>query len=139
MIERNGSELIYDVSLKATESDAAKLSQESISVLESRGMNNSTALKVGIALEEITANMALINAKPVDFDVRILDSDGEILLALRDNGKEFNPIEYKPSAEEEIDYRSDRITVLRALASSIKYDSVLSLNQTLITIKANAE
>lgn len=139
LIERNGSELIYDVSLKATESDATKLSQESISVLESRGMNNSTAMKVGIALEKITANMALINAKPVDFDVRILDSDGEILLALRDNGKEFNPIEYKPSAEEEIDYRSDRITVLRALASSIKYDSVLSLNQTLITIKANAE
>ena len=139
LIGKNGSELLYDVSLKATEQDAAKLSQESISVLESRGMDNSTAMKVGIALEEITANMSLINAKPVDFDVRILDSGGEILLALRDNGKEFNPIDYKPSAEEEIDYRSDRIMVLRALASSIKYDSVLSLNQTLITIKANAE
>ena len=134
LIGKNGSELLYDVSLKATEQDAAKLSQESIRVLGSRGMDNSTAMKVGIALEEITANMALINAKPVDFDVRILDSGGEILLALRDNGKEFNPIDYKPSAEEEIDYRSDRIMVLRALASNIKYDSVLSLNQTLITI-----
>ncbi len=51
-------------------------------------------MKVGIALEEITANMALINAKPVDFDIRILDNGGgEILLALRDNGKEFNPID----------------------------------------------
>lgn len=96
-------------------------------------------MKVGIALEEITANMSLINAKPVDFDVRILDSGGEILLALRDNGKEFNPIDYKPSAEEEIDYRSDRIMVLRASASDIKYDSVLSLNQTLITINISTK
>ena len=69
LIETNGSELLYDVSLKATESDTAKLSQESISVLEAHG-------------EEITANMALINAKPVDFDVRILHSGEEILLTL---------------------------------------------------------
>ena len=131
LIETNGSELLYDVSLKAAESDAAKLSQESISVLESRGMEHSTAMKVGIALEEITANMSVINAGPVDFDVRILDSGRDILLALRDNGIEFNPIEYQPSAEEESDYRSDRIIVLRALASDIKYDRVLSLNQTL--------
>ena len=47
-------------------------------------MNHSAAMKVGIALEEITANMAVINAKPTDFDVRILDSGGYILLALRD-------------------------------------------------------
>ena len=134
LIETNGSELLYDVSLKATESDAAKLSQESISVLETHGMNHLTAMKVGIALEEITVNMSVINAKPVDFDVRILDIGGEILLALRDNGKEFNPTEYQPSAEEEADYHSDRIMVLRALADDIKYDRVLSLNQTLITI-----
>ena len=139
LIEKNGSELLYDVSLKATESDAAKLSQESISVLESRGMDHSTAMKVGIALEEITANMSVINAGPVDFDVRILDSGGDILLALRDNGIEFNPIEYQPSAEEESDYRSDRIIVLRALASDIKYDRVLSLNQTLITINISTK
>ena len=139
LIEKNGSELLYDVSLSAAEKDAAKLSQESISVLESRGMDHSTAMKVGVALEEITSNMALINAKPVDFDVRILDSGRDILLALRDNGIEFNPIEYQPSAKEEADYRSDRIMVLRALSGDIQYDRVLSLNQTLITIKANAE
>ena len=139
LIETNGSELLYDVSLKATESDAAKLSQEASGVLEARGMDRVTAMKVGIALEEITANMALINVKPVDFDVRILHSGEEILLALRDNGKEFNPMEYQPSADEEADYRSDRIMVLRALSGDIKYDRVLSLNQTLITIKANAE
>ena len=36
LIETNGSELLYDVSLKATESDAAKLSQESISLQRMR-------------------------------------------------------------------------------------------------------
>ena len=35
LIEKNESELLYDVSLKATEQDAAELSQELIGVLES--------------------------------------------------------------------------------------------------------
>ena len=108
LIETNGSELLYDVSLKAAESDAAKLSQESISVIESRGMDYSTAMKVGIA--------------------------EDILLALCGNGRECNPIEYQPSAKEDSDSRSDRIMVLRALSGEIKYDRVLSLKQTLITI-----
>ena len=59
-------------------------------------MDHSTAMKAGIAIEEITANMALINAGPVDFYVRILDNDGETLLALRDDHKEFNTMEYQP-------------------------------------------
>jgi hypothetical protein len=97
-------------------------------------MDHGTAIKVGIALEEITANMPAINAKPIDFDVRILENDGAILIALRDNGIEFNPVDYQPSEEQGFDYRFDRIMVLRALLSNIKYDRVLSLNQTLITI-----
>ena len=55
LIETNGSELLYDVSLKAAETEAAKLSQESISVFEAHGMDKVTAMKVGITLEEITA------------------------------------------------------------------------------------
>ena len=134
LIGKNGSEVLYEVSLKATEQDAAKLSQESIGILETSEMDHSTAMKVGIALEEITANMALINTRPVDFDVRILDNGNEIFLALRDNGIEFNPIDYQPSSEDEIDYRSDRIMILCALSGEIKNDRVLSLNQTLLTI-----
>jgi anti-sigma regulatory factor (Ser/Thr protein kinase) len=133
LIEKSGSNLLYDVSIKATDNDAARLSQETMSVLKRNSMDEEKAAKAGLALEEITANLAgYSGGKPADIDVRIGNIDGRIILALRDNGRPFNPIEYSP--EETADYRTDGIMLLKVMAKDIHYNRVLSLNQTIIEL-----
>lgn len=133
LIEKGGSDLLYDVSLKATEGDASKLSQEAVRLLEGAGIAGSTAMKAGIALEEMTVNLASYHNKDaVDVDVRIIQGDKGIILALRDNGRPFNPVEYTP--EEKDIYKVDGIMFLKALAEDITYNRVLSLNQTIIEL-----
>ena len=140
LIEKSGRELLYDVSVKATNEDAAKLSQEAIGVLKGCGVDEGRAMKAGIALEEMTANLAGYpeNRRAADIDVRISavapsrDGNGRIILALRDNGRAFNPVEYAPS--EESAYRTDGIMLLKAMAKDIRYSRVQSLNQTIIEL-----
>ena len=146
LIEKSGKNLFYDVSIKATSADAAKLSQEAAGVLKENGVEEIKAVRAGLALEEMTANLAGyqgkggvggasspdVKSKPADIDVRIGDIDGRIILALRDNGRPFNPVEY--SLAEEADYRTDGIMLLKAMAKDIHYNRVLSLNQTIIEL-----
>ncbi len=143
LIEKSGKELLYDVSLKATNEDAVRLSQEAEEVLKKSGLEREKAAMAGIALEEMTANLASYakNKRAADIDVRIsvIESAGgeasrnwRVILALRDNGQPFNPIEYTPN--ETADYRTDGIMLLKAMAKDIHYSRVLSLNQTIIEL-----
>ena len=133
LIPETVPELLYDVSVKSTLENAATLSRDAIEVLKKSGIGDDTANKAGVALEEMTANIAgRTSGKPCDLDVRITKNDTHIILSLRDNGKPFNPVEYRPEEKEE--YRTDGIFLLKALASDIKYNRVLALNQTTIEI-----
>ena len=133
LIEKNGSELLYDASMKATREDAVGFSADVIGVLTEKGMDRIPAEKAGIVLEETAVNLAQMNKKPVDMDVRVLENGNELVLAMRDNGIPFNPVEYAPPEQEATDSRGDGIMVLRSMAGRIDYSLVLALNQTTIS------
>ena len=135
LIEKNGSELLYDVSIKATREDAAGISTDVIRILAEKGVDRIPAEKAGIVLEETAVNLARMNKKPVDMDVRVLENGNELTLALRDNGIPFNPMEYAPAEQAGGDPRGDGIMVIRSVADRIEYSLVLALNQTTITFK----
>ena len=135
LIEKNGSELLYDVSIKATREDAAGISADVIRILADKGIDRIPAEKAGIVLEETAVNLAQMNKKPVDMDVRVLENGDELVLAMRDNGIPFNPMEYVPPEQEGQDPRGDGIMVLRSVAGRIDYSLVLALNQTIIAFK----
>lgn len=133
LIEQNDSEIIMDVSLVANADNAAKISHDAKKFLEQKNFDETVALKVGVALEEMTLNIEKLNAdKKIDFDLRIKRGDGKIIIALRDNGKNFNPVEYSFAEEENL--HTDGIMLMKNLAKEIKYHRVLSLNQTVIEI-----
>lgn len=133
LIEKNGSELLYDVSIKVTREDAAGISADVIGILTGKGVDPIPAEIAGIVLEETAVNLARMNRKPVDMDVRVLENGNELVLALRDNGIPFNPVEYVPPERDGPDSRGDGIMVLRSVAGRIDYSLVLALNQTTIT------
>jgi len=133
LIPLTDPELIYDVSLKATKENAAVLSKDAIDALKNAGVSDEMANKAGVALEEMTVNIAgRKEGKPSDLDVRITGSGDDMVLSLRDNGSPFNPVEYAPDEKDE--YRTDGIFVLKAVAKDVKYSRVLALNQTTIEI-----
>ena len=131
LIEKADSDILYDVSFKADEDNAVKLYSEAVNVLKKYGLADTIYLKVGVALEEMTVQMANFNAgKIIDADVRIKSAGGKIIIAFRDNGKPFNPTEYQSTE----DFKFDNIKMLKALSKKISYNRVLSLNQTIIEI-----
>lgn len=133
LIEQNDPELLIDVSFQADVDNAAKISHDAKNILEQKNFDKVVALKVGVALEEMTLNINNLNvSKKVDVDVRLKTAGDKIIIALRDNGKSFNPLEY--SVAEEKNLHTDGIMLLKNLASEIKYNRVLSLNQTFIEI-----
>lgn len=132
LIEQSDPEIILDVSFQADADNAAKISHDAKSFLVQKNFDATVALKVGVALEEMTLNIEKLNAAKVDVDVRLKTKAEKIIVAFRDNGKSFNPLEY--SVAEEGNLHTDGIMLLKNLASEIKYNRVLSLNQTFIEI-----
>lgn len=133
LIEKNDSELLMDVSLQANTDNAAKISHDAKAILEQKNFDKTVALKVGIALEEMTLNIEKLNAgKDTDVDIRLKAAEDKIIIAFRDNGKSFNPLEY--SVAEEKNLHTDGIMLLKNLVREVKYNRVLSLNQTFIEI-----
>jgi len=133
LIEKTGPDILYDVSFKADKDNAVKIYSEAVNVMKNDNIAENVYLKVGVALEEMTLNIEKLNAgKKIDADLRIKRGEDKIIIALRDNGKSFNPLEY--SVEEEKNLHTDGIMLLKNLATEIKYNRILSLNQTLIEI-----
>ena len=133
LIEQSDAEIIMDVSLSADSDNAAQISADAKKFLEQKNFDKTVALKVGVALEEMTLNIEKLNAgKKIDVDLRIKRGADKIIIALRDNGKSFNPLEY--SVPEEKNLHTDGIMLLKNLAKEIKYNRVLSLNQTVIEV-----
>ena len=133
LIEQNDPEILLDVSYQADADTAAKISHDARAILEQKNFDKTVALKVGVALEEMTLNIEKLNGGgKIDVDLRIKRGDGKIIIALRDNGKTFNPLEYSVAEEENL--HTDGIMLLKNLAREIKYSRVLALNQTLIEI-----
>lgn len=133
LIEQTEPEQLTDVSFQADADNAAKISHDVRTVLEEKNFDRTLALKVGVALEEITLNIEKLNVgKKIDVDLRIKREGDKIIIALRDNGKSFNPLEYSITEEENL--HTDGIMLLKNLAREIKYNRVLSLNQTFVEI-----
>ena len=130
LIENNSQNLLYDVSFQADIENSVKISAEVMDVLKNEKIAENTALKVGVALEEMAVNISKINPKIIDVDIRIKSEDEKIIVAVRDNGIAFNPLEYQPKEN----FEFGNIEMLKALSKNIKYNRVLSLNQTIIEI-----
>lgn len=130
LVERSEPGLLYDISLSGSQQEAARLSADARKVLKSCDICTSIALQAGIALEEMVDHARQHN-KRVDIDVRITSTEDSIVISMRDNGAWFNPLNHKPQQDE---LSIDGITLLKTIASEIKYNRVLDLNQTLIIL-----
>ena len=93
--------------------------------------DNVTSTRVSQAVEEMLTNIIEVNKKIDTIDVYLKKSEDEIILSIKDNGIEYNPV------VEVEDLKFDNISVLNKISDKIDYSRVLGLNTTVITIKKN--
>ena len=134
LIDETDAQTFYDVSTKANAENAVKISAEAIEIVRGKNFSERDAVKVGVALEEFIVNVQqLAKNKMPNVDVIIkADENQRVMIVLRDDGKAFNPLEYKPNDEE--NFYTDGIVLMKALSKKIQYNRVVGLNQTIIEI-----
>lgn len=90
---------------------------------------NKSAVPVSLAVEEMLVNIININESVDTINVIVRNSEGQILISIKDMGISFNPVVENEGLE------FDNINVLNRIADNIDYSQILGLNNTVITIK----
>jgi Na+-driven multidrug efflux pump/anti-sigma regulatory factor (Ser/Thr protein kinase) len=127
-----------DLSIPATIEAATGLSKQIMQFCRDNGTDESSALRLGIAVEEMAANTALYGHKKGNgmIDVLVRVTHEELILRLRDNGTPFDPTKYR--SDEKIEFATNGIEVVRRLAQNISYSRQLGFNVCIITIPQTA-
>lgn len=89
--------------------------------------------RVSLAVEEILINIIKLNKSSGTIDVYLKSNDEKIILSIKDDGIEYNPVVKIETTEEE--YEFNNIQVLNKIADNVDYTRVLGLNNTVVTIK----
>lgn len=116
-----------DFTINANIEEAVGLSNEINKYLG----DNADSTRVSLAVEEILTNIIRLNKSLGTIDLYLKDTDEEIILSIKDDGVEYNPI------VESEDLKFDNISVLNKISDNIDYTRVLGLNSTIITIIKN--
>ena len=130
--KNEGSGIFADFSIPATVEAGTGLSAQVMRFCHENGVEESSALRLGIAVEEMAINTARYGHKNangmIDVLVRILEH--ELILRLRDDGISFNPAEHHGQEG----FAVGGIEVVRRLAKEIAYSRQLGFNVTIITV-----
>ena len=123
--KHNDEEKVFEHTIAGDVNEAVNLARD---VQEHLSGNKSAAL-VSLAIEEMLVNIININEKVDTIDVIVRDNVENILISVKDDGIDFNPVVENENLE------FDNISVLNKIADKIDYSRVLGLNSTVITIK----
>ena len=124
-INKSGDEDFVDFTINADINEAVGLSEEINAYLG----DNLESTKVSLAVEEILTNIIQLNDSLDTIDLYLKKSDDDIIISIKDNGVEYNPV------VEVEDLKFDNISILNKIADDIDYSRVLGLNSTVITVK----
>lgn len=116
-----------DFSINANIEEAVGLSNEINKYLG----DSLEATRVSLAVEEILTNIIQLNKSMGTIDLYLKDTDEEIILSIKDDGVEYNPI------VESDKVKFDNISILNKISDKIDYTRILGLNSTIITITKN--
>ena len=90
-----------------------------------------TAVITCLALEEMLTAIAMANDDRQNvIDVMLRQADNDIIISIRDMGTGFNPL----VRDDSLACDFDNVTVLQSIASEIRYDLSLGMNDTMIRL-----
>ena len=135
MIPRIETQDKYDVTITNDINEVEELSQEVKEYALKHGASERDATMISIGAEEMVANIIQYGYRFKNhhyyIDVTLRVSEDKILLTIRDDGIIFDPTQYK---EDEQEFSTSGILLVRKIVSNITYTRVLSTNNTYLEI-----
>ena len=108
------------------------ISQQVIDFCKSRGVDSRRAYYAGLCMEEMAGHVVTHgfskDNKKHSVDIRVVHSDDDVILRIRDNCMEFNPAERAETNEIKPDGKNMGISMVYKIANEVTYQSLLGLN-----------
>ena len=120
---------VLDLTVGGTLKETVGVAQHIEKYLKELGIDDNKAMIVSLSVEEMLVNIININENLDSIDVLVKIQEEHILVGIKDQGIEFNPV------IENDELKFDNITVLNKIADKVDYSRVLGLNSTVITVK----
>ena len=120
---------VLDLTVGGTLKETVGVAQHIEEYLKELGIDDNKAMIVSLSVEEMLVNIININENLDSIDVLVKIQEEHILVGIKDQGIEFNPV------IENDELKFDNITVLNKIADKVDYSRVLGLNSTVITVK----
>ncbi len=125
LIKQNDEGIVFEHTINGNIQEAVDLARDINEYLSA----NKSAVPVSLAVEEMLVNIININESVDTINVIVRNSEGQILISIKDMGIRFNLVVENEGLE------FDNINVLNRIADNIDYSQILGLNNTVITIK----
>ena len=120
-----------DISVRELD-QVVSISQQVIDFCKSRGVDSRRAYYAGLCMEEMAGNVVTHgfskDNKKHSVDIRVVHSDDDVILRIRDNCMEFNPAERAETNEIKPDGKNMGISMVYKIANEVTYQSLLGLN-----------
>ncbi|MCR5090641.1 MAG: ATP-binding protein, partial [Oscillospiraceae bacterium] len=108
------------------------ISQQIIDFCRSRGVDRRRAFFAGLCMEEMAGNVVehgfSKDKREHSVDIRVVHSEEEIILRIRDNCRPFNPSERLKLMEPGEDGKNVGIRLVYGIARDVNYQNLLGLN-----------
>lgn len=130
-----GDDGTLDLTIKNTLEEAVGLSEKIRLFCREKNVDETTAMKVALAVEEMAVNVVKHgHDSPGEhyIDVGMRLTPDEIRVSFRDDGRPFNPLAYEADGKETP--MVGGLRVLKALAVAVTYTYTLNFNSTLIVV-----
>ena len=123
---------VFEFSIDNTLEQAVRVSEKVMHLCLDNGISENIATITGLSAEELCTNTAKFayGEKSEQIDIFLKIYDDKIILRIRDNGKIFNPTDYKDESGKSV----SGLSVLNSLPAKVVYNRVVGFNTTIVTI-----
>ena len=134
LIPSEAEDTKIDISIPATIESALGVRDKIMAFCNENKIDNTTSLKIGIAVEEITVNIAKYGHKKNigEIDILLRFTKDELILRIRDDGIYFNPTLYQPGNDENI---ITGLEIVKKLIKNIVYIRQIGFNVNIIILE----
>lgn len=120
-----------DFSIKSTMEEAQVVNRRILEFCKEKGVSANKANLAAVCAEEMTVNIIQYGGKTSNWiDINLCVEDDLCRLRLRDNGVNFNPLEYSHDYEE---FDIHGIELVKKISKSMDYIRAIDMNNTIIS------
>ena len=120
-----------DFSIKSTMDEAAIVPTKIMEFCKENGVSGNKANLAAVCAEEMTVNIIKFGGKTSNWiDINLCIEDDLCRLRIRDNGVNFNPLEYSYDSEE---FDIHGIELVKKISKSMDYIRAIDMNNTIIS------